>query len=118
MAAGIVSGTALPVSRKNHYAYNAQQDLLITAINQAGHFTFRTTVGNSIRESFTKEVGASGNPIVPVYNVAFSRRYSLWVGKIIAQPFYSLFGTAGIGYRDRVFVELVARNDWDSKRAA
>lgn len=93
-------------------------DLLITALNQAGHFTFRTTVGNSIRESFTKEVGASGNPIVPVYNVGFSRDIPYGSEKSLLSRFYSVFGTAGIGYRDRVFVELVARNDWDSKRAS
>ncbi|NII26779.1 SusC/RagA family TonB-linked outer membrane protein [Pseudoflavitalea sp. X16] len=93
-------------------------DLLITALNQAGNFTFRTTIGNSIRESYSKKMGGSGNPIVPVYNLIFSRDQPYGSEEALLTRFYSVFGTAGIGYRDRVFVELMARNDWDSKRAS
>lgn len=93
-------------------------DLLITALNKTGYFSFRTTLGNTIRENFNKEVSASGNPIVPVYNLAFSRDPASAGEKSLLSRSYSVFGTTGIGYKDRAFLELVVRNDWDSKRAS
>lgn len=92
-------------------------DLLITALNQAGNFKFRTTFGNSIRENYYKLLGGSGNPIVPVYNLSFSRDNPYGSEESLLSRNYSIFGTSGIGYKDRVFLELMARNDWDSKRA-
>jgi TonB-linked SusC/RagA family outer membrane protein len=92
-------------------------DLLITALNRAGNFTFRTTVGNSIRENYYKLLSGSANPIVPVYNLSFSRDNPYGSEESLLSRNYSFFGTSGIGYKDRVFLELMARNDWDSKRA-
>lgn len=105
------------LKEESRLATTLNNDLLVTALNRAGSFNFRTTVGASVRESFTKELAGSGNPIVPVYNLSFSRDIPFGSEKSLLSRFYSFFGTSGIGYKDRVFVELMARNDWDSKRA-
>lgn len=105
------------LKEESRLATSLNNDLLITALNKAGYFNFRTTFGSSIRESFTKELTGSGNPVVPVFNLAFSRDPASGSEKSLLSRFYSFFGTSGIGYKDRVFVELMARNDWDSKRA-
>ena len=55
---------------------------------------------------------------MPVYNLAFSRDIPSGSEKSLLSRFYSIFGTTSVGYKDRVFVELIARNDWDSKRAS
>lgn len=92
-------------------------DLLITALNHAGNFNFRTTIGNSVKENYYKLLSGSGNPIVPVYNLGFSRDIPYGSEESLLSRNYSFFGTSGIGYKDQVFLELMARNDWDSKRA-
>ncbi|SKD04196.1 TonB-linked outer membrane protein, SusC/RagA family [Chitinophaga ginsengisegetis] len=92
-------------------------DLLITALNHAGDFNFRTTLGSSVKENYYKKLGGSGNPIIPVFNLAFSRDPTGAGEESLLTRNYSFFGTSGIGYKDKVFVELMARNDWDSKRA-
>ncbi len=92
-------------------------DLLITALNHAGNFNFRTTLGSSVKENYYKKVSGSGNPIIPVFNLAFSRDLPYGAEESLLTRNYSFFGTSGIGYKDKVFVELMARNDWDSKRA-
>ncbi|WP_295128911.1 SusC/RagA family TonB-linked outer membrane protein [uncultured Chitinophaga sp.] len=92
-------------------------DFLITALNRTGYFTFRTTLGSSVRESFLKKVSGSGNPIIPVFNLSFSREQPYGSEQSFLTRFYSFFGTSTIGWKDRAFVELTARNDWDSKRA-
>jgi TonB-linked SusC/RagA family outer membrane protein len=92
-------------------------DLLITALNRAGDFNFRTTLGSSVKENYYKKLTGSANPIIPVFNLAFSRDPSGAGEESLLTRNYSFFGTSGIGYKDKVFVELMARNDWDSKRA-
>ncbi|WP_173003147.1 SusC/RagA family TonB-linked outer membrane protein [Chitinophaga sp. SYP-B3965] len=106
------------LKEESRLATSLNNDLLVTALNKAGDFNFRTTFGASVRESFTKELMGSGNPIVPVFNLSFSRDIPYGSEKSLLSRFYSFFGTSGIGYKDRVFVELMARNDWDSKRAS
>lgn len=92
-------------------------DFMITALNRAGDFTFRTTVGSVVRETYLKKLSGSGNPIIPVYNLSFSREQPYGAEESLLTRLYSFFGTSGIGWRDRAFLELTARNDWDSKRA-
>ncbi|MFX1707280.1 SusC/RagA family TonB-linked outer membrane protein [Chitinophaga sp. CC14] len=94
-------------------------DLLLTGLHNAGSFSFRTTLGNTIRQNYTKEVtGSSSHLVIPVYNLAFGRMGNTYSREqAVLSRFYSLFGTFSVGYKDMVFVELTGRNDWDSKLA-
>jgi TonB-dependent SusC/RagA subfamily outer membrane receptor len=105
------------MSEETRSVTTLNNDLLITALNRAGDFNFRTTFGSSIKENYYKKLTGSANPIIPVYNLAFSRDPSSAGEESLLARNYSFFGTSGIGYKDKVFVELMARNDWDSKRA-
>lgn len=95
-------------------------DLLLTGLHNAGHFSFRTTLGNTIRENYTKEVmGSSSYLVIPVYNLAYGLMEETTAReKAVLSRFFSLFGTLSVGYKDMVFLELTGRNDWDSKLAA
>jgi TonB-linked SusC/RagA family outer membrane protein len=92
-------------------------DLLITALNRAGDFNFRNTLGSSIKENYSKTLTASANPVIPVFNLGFSRDPQGAGEEALLTRNYSFFGTSGVGYKDQIFVEFIARNDWDSKRA-
>ncbi|NII23563.1 SusC/RagA family TonB-linked outer membrane protein [Pseudoflavitalea sp. X16] len=94
-------------------------DLLLTGLHNAGSFSFRTTLGNTIRQNYTKEViGSTSYLVIPVYNLAYGRMGETFPReKSVLSRFYSLFSTFSVGYRDMVFLELTGRNDWDSKLA-
>lgn len=94
-------------------------DLLLSGMYQTNNFSLKATLGNTIRQSYIKEIlGSSGRLIVPVYNLAFGEQNESYVSeKSELSRFYSFFGTALVGYKDRVFVEVTGRNDRDSKLA-
>jgi len=95
--------------------------LIITAINKAGDFDFRNMIGNSVDETRYKKVAgqsSAGGLAIPVYNLTFSTRPPYASERYVLARRYSLFATSSIGYKQKAFLELTARNDWDSKRAA
>ncbi len=95
-------------------------DLLLSTILQVKDFSVKATVGNTIRQSFIKDLrGSAYRLIVPVYNLQFGDVNEVYPSeRSELSRFYSFFGTALIGYKDKVFVELTGRNDRDSKLAA
>lgn len=89
------------------------------AVNKAGNFDFRNVVGNVIEESRFKQVsGTSSGLVIDVDNLAFSAQTPSATEQYLLSRKYSFFATSTTGYKQRVFLELTARNDWDSKRAA
>jgi len=92
-------------------------DLLISTIHPLGNFLLRTNFGNTIRQNFTKDLSAGASLVIPVYNLA----YNLYTPNLdendILSRTYSFFGNTLLGYKDRVFLELTGRNEWDSKQA-
>lgn len=92
--------------------------LLLTAVNKAGDFDFRSIAGNEITETTYKLVsGNSTGLVIPVYNLSYSTQPPYAAERYLLARNYSYFATSTIGYKKKVFLELTARNDWDSKRA-
>ncbi|QEC78910.1 SusC/RagA family TonB-linked outer membrane protein [Mucilaginibacter ginsenosidivorax] len=98
---------------------SVNNQLLITTLNKSGDFDFRNLIGNTIDENRYKDVsGQSSGLSIPVYNLAFSAQYPNATERYVLSRRYSFFASSSIGYKQRAFLELTARNDWDSKRAA
>ena len=93
-------------------------DFLLSTLHNTGNFMIRTTTGSTIRENYSKVIRASAsNLAAPIYNLGFDM-YQPGVQEFaVLSRFYSFFGTGTIGYKDRVFLEITGRNDWDSKLA-
>lgn len=108
--ARLEEGTVTNSTVHNHFT--------VMAINKAGDFDFRNMVGNVIDEQRYKEVGGTSSALsIPVYNLSYSTDVPYAIERYVLTRRYSFFGTSTVAYRQRVFLELTARNDWDSKRA-
>lgn len=93
-------------------------DLLFSSIHHAGNFLIRANVGNSIRQNYVKNLTNKATLVVPVYNLAYYMYQPQIQETDVLSRQYSFFGNALAGYKDRVFLEVTGRNEWDSKRAA
>lgn len=106
------------LSDENTTVTTLNNNFLITAVNKAGAFSFRNIIGNQVSENYLKTVSGSTVQLsIPVYNLAFSRDVAPGVEYYLLSRSYSWFGTSSINFKERVFMELMIRNDWDSKRA-
>ncbi|MGN6420560.1 MAG: SusC/RagA family TonB-linked outer membrane protein [Pseudobacter sp.] len=92
-------------------------DFVVSMIHHPGNFLIRTNVGNTIRENYNKRMKAGTELVVPVYNLAFYRYPTPPEEISVLSRSWSLFGNVTLGYKDRAFLELTGRNEWDSKRA-
>ena len=105
------------VRERSNTSTSLNNDFIVSTIHQAGNFLIRTNVGNTIRQNLTKEIIAAADLLVPVYNLAFSVNQPSAFERTILSRTISVFGNASVGYKDKIFFELTARNEWDSKRA-
>ncbi|TKC59124.1 SusC/RagA family TonB-linked outer membrane protein [Pedobacter hiemivivus] len=94
-------------------------DLLLTAIHKTGDFLIRANLGNTIRDNFEKQLKTNATLVIPVYNNIFSRSdFGIGSDEVTRQTrSISLLGNVSLGYKDKIFLELTGRNEWDSKRA-
>lgn len=94
-------------------------DLLITAIHETGDFMFRANFGGTIRDNYEKQLQTKATLVIPVYNDIYSRTdYGIGADELTQQTrSISAFGSLSTGYKNKVFLELTGRNEWDSKRA-
>jgi len=92
-------------------------DLILSTIHQINDFQLKTNFGNSIRQNFSKDLRSSATLSVPVYNVSFARFPATVSDLELLSRTISVFGNTLLGYKDRAFLELTGRNEWDSKRA-
>jgi TonB-linked SusC/RagA family outer membrane protein len=101
----------------NNFAIN--NDLLLTGISQFANVSVKTTLGNTVRQNYIKDLrGLSSSLILPVYNFQFGNRdQTMPYERSELSRFYSLFGTILLGFQEKIFVEVTGRNDWDSKLA-
>ncbi|MRG45475.1 SusC/RagA family TonB-linked outer membrane protein [Chitinophaga sp. SYP-B3965] len=98
-------------------ATSINNDFVISTIHHPGNFLIRTNVGNTIRENYSKNLKAGAELVVPVYNLAFAQFNVTPIEVAVLSRSWSLFGNVLVGYKDRLFLELTGRNEWDSKRA-
>ncbi len=96
--------------------FNFNNDLMINYKNTFGAFNFSATAGGSTQyfEQLTKDYYALGLKKAGVYNLtnAISQRFD------IPQPYdkmvSSVYGLASLNYKDKIFLDVTARNDWSS----
>lgn len=94
-------------------------DLLITAMKQAGDFIFRLNGGSTVRDNYEKQLQTNATLVIPVYNDIYYRSdYGIGADELTLQTrSISAFASTSVGFKDEVFLELTGRNEWDSKRA-
>ncbi|MCF6333017.1 MAG: SusC/RagA family TonB-linked outer membrane protein, partial [Draconibacterium sp.] len=105
----------------NLYRREQNADFLFSYNKHVGDFSVSGSVGGNFRyqyaaNSTTKaKDGGSGLVIPGIYsisNIALSNiQYSsAWSQKAV----YSLYALASVGYKDAIYLDLTARNDWSS----
>ena len=108
-----VQTCALPISRSTRLT----SDVFITATQKIKDFTLEAMIGQSLRQTMAKNVDISGgNLIIPdLYNVS-NRTGEPGAGESNSKTrLMGVFGKVSIGYKNWVFGEFTARNDWDSR---
>lgn len=94
-------------------------DILASYNKKFGNFDFNGSAGGNImyqQYSSLSNSTNSGGLIVPgLYNLSnilpSSLVYSNYLSK---KAIYSVYGLASVGYKDAVYVDVTARNDWSS----
>jgi TonB-linked SusC/RagA family outer membrane protein len=94
-------------------------DLLISTTHKPGNFFIRTNFGNSIRETFIKQLEGTAAPLsIPVYNLTYTRNLlPNSREQALLTRAYALFASINGGYKNSLFLEVTARRDWDSRLA-
>jgi len=100
--------------------YESNADLLATFTKQVNQFGFSVSAGgnwlyrkgSSISNSSKSKAGLIVPEVYSVNNIkSGSLAYSSsWYQKAI----YSIYGMANLSYKDMIFLDLTARNDWSS----
>lgn len=105
------------VSEEMSASSSINNDFIVSTIHHPGNFLVRANMGNTIRENYYKQLKSGASLVVPVYNLAFYRYSPNTQETAVLSRSWSLFGNLSAGYKDRIFLELTGRNEWDSKRA-
>lgn len=94
-------------------------DFLISTTHHMGDFGLRTTIGNSIRETTWKQTQVIvPELVIPVFNPIYARDNNRSVlERDLLSRSTSVFGTFLFDYKQKVYLELIGRKDWDSKLA-
>ncbi|MDQ8052273.1 MAG: SusC/RagA family TonB-linked outer membrane protein [Pedobacter sp.] len=93
-------------------------DLLANTQVTKGVFSNKTTLGYSLRSNVANQLKTGATDLlVPVYNIGFSSNLPSTTQIKTKTRSYSLFGSTTFGYKNWAFVEVTARQDWDSKIA-
>jgi TonB-linked SusC/RagA family outer membrane protein len=92
-------------------------DFLITYATKASDFDISVSGGGNIMNQRYKDSNFGGSTLtVPgLYRIANIPMGALSVGNFASQKaIYSAYGMASIGYRNMLYLDLTARNDWSS----
>lgn len=105
-------------------AYNEEQifvresnsDFLLNATHKFGEFDITANVGGNHRSNYAQRnyMGATELAIPRVYNMGNSRQRPVTENSFIKKTVNSLYAAANLGFRNYLFVDLTARNDWSS----
>lgn len=107
------------MSSNNQSQVSVNNDFMINTSHHMGDFGLRTTIGNSIREMAWKQTRVIIPDLsIPVFNpvYALNSNRSVLERDILARS-NSAFATLMFDYKQKVFLEIVGRQDWDSKLA-
>ncbi|MCF0063959.1 SusC/RagA family TonB-linked outer membrane protein [Dyadobacter chenwenxiniae] len=105
-------------------AYNEEQifvresnsDFLLNATRKFGEFDITANIGGNHRTNYAQRnyMGATELAIPRVYNFGNSRQKLVGENSFIKKTVNSLYASANLGFRNYLFVDLTARNDWSS----
>jgi len=105
-------------------AYNEEQvfvresnsDFLLNATKKFGEFDITANIGGNHRSNFAQRnyMGATELAIPRVWNMGNSRQRPVVENSYIEKTVNSLYASANLGFRNYLFVDLTARNDWSS----
>ncbi len=105
-------------------AYNEEQifvresnsDFLLNATHKFGEFDITANIGGNHRSNYAQRnyMGATELAIPRVYNLGNSRQRPVTENSFIKKNVNSLYASANLGFRNYLFVDLTARNDWSS----
>ncbi|MFC3562811.1 SusC/RagA family TonB-linked outer membrane protein [Pedobacter jamesrossensis] len=100
-------------------AYGVNNDLLLSALHKTGDFVLRGNLGTTVRDNFEKQLKNKSILSIPIYSQIFVRSdYGIGSEELTRQTrSISALGNVSVGYKDKLFLELTGRNEWDSKRA-
>lgn len=105
-------------------AYNEEQifvresnsDFLLNATHKFGDFDITANIGGNHRTNYAQRnyMGATELAIPRVYNFGNSRQKLVGENSYIKKAVNSLYAAANLGFRNYLFLDLTARNDWSS----
>lgn len=83
------------------------------------NLTLNFTLGTSIQDQSGKSIGSSGTPNVPnvFLEAAMDRSQLVFGNGASKKQTQSVFGSAQLGYKNMLFLDLADRNDWSSTMA-
>ncbi|PWJ59491.1 TonB-linked SusC/RagA family outer membrane protein [Dyadobacter jejuensis] len=109
---------------KLYDSYNEEQifvresnsDFLLNATKTFGEFDISANIGGNHRSNFAQRnyMGATELAIPRVWNLGNSRQRPVTQNSIIEKTVNSLYASANLGFRNYLFLDLTARNDWSS----
>lgn len=109
---------------KLYDSYNEEQvfvresnsDFLLTAMHKFGEFDITANIGGNHRRNFYQRnyMGATELAIPRVWNLGNSRQRPIVENSFSEKIVNSVYASANIGFRNYLFMDLTARNDWSS----
>lgn len=105
----------------NMYRREHNTDFLFTYTKKTTNFNISVSAGGNEmyqfaeNSSITGKNGGSGLILPGIFNVGNMAPSNILVGSGLSQKgIYSLYALGSIGYKDYVYLDLTARNDWSS----
>lgn len=109
---------------KQYDSYNEEQifiresnsDFLLSATHKFGDFDVAANVGANHRTNYYQRnyMGATELAIPRVWNLGNSRQAKVAENSFTQKEVNSVYAAANIGFRNYLFVDVTARNDWSS----
>lgn len=117
---GFGGGTSKPFGAYNLSNTNQREsnaDFLVTYDKQVNDFRITPSVGGNIMNSSTSIIASGGdNLVLPgLFTLSNVTRGGLeYNSGFYEKAIYSLYGMASMSYKNMIYLDLTARNDWSS----
>ncbi|WP_266367977.1 SusC/RagA family TonB-linked outer membrane protein [Tellurirhabdus rosea] len=98
------------------FVRESNSDFLLNANQKFGEFDVTANVGGNHRRNYAQRnyMGATELAIPRVWNLGNSRQAKVAENSFTEKSVNSLYASANIGFRNYLFLDLTARNDWSS----
>lgn len=98
------------------FVRESNSDFLLNATHKFGEFDLTANIGGNHRKNFYQRdyMSAAELAIPRVWNMGNSRLRPVTENSYSQKVVNSLYASANIGFRNYLFIDLTARNDWSS----